>query len=46
MLAEVETPPYQAFWRRSLGTHRFKAEGVTANGLRVVTPEVKIFVGE
>ena len=46
MLAEVETPPYQAFWRLSLGTHRFKAEGVTADGLRVVTPEVQIFVGE
>ena len=45
-LARFGAPPYQALWRLEAGRHVFSAEGVMADGERVVSDEVWVEVRE
>lgn len=43
-LAEISSPPYQAWWILSEGQHRFWVEGLTPDGMKVRSDEVVIEV--
>jgi hypothetical protein len=45
-LAVFGGPPYQALWQLEPGRHAFSAEGITADGQRLVSDEVWIEVRE
>lgn len=44
LLATISSPPYQAWWTLSAGSHRFWAEGMNVNGQRVKSEIVTITV--
>jgi hypothetical protein len=45
-VAWFETPPYEALWPLEPGVHLISAEGLEANGSRVMSEAVRITVRE